>query len=192
MASEKLDLFKFPRTRHLFDAGGSSVSRDDLVMDRGEEAAFYSSAGKRRQLVALEEKVDGANLGISLGEDMRLRAQNRSHYVDSSTHRQFSTLDAWLEEHAGALYPVLASGESVLFGEWLYAKHSVHYTRLPGYFLAFDIYERAEGKFLSRRERNRRLEGSGIPVVRLVAETTLSGREDVSSYHWSRGCSART
>lgn len=183
MASEKLDLFKFPRTRHLFDAGGSSVSRDDLVMDSGEEAVFYSSAGKRRQLVVMEEKVDGANLGISLGEDMKLRVQNRSHYVDSSTHRQFSTLDAWVEEHAGALYQVLGSGDSVLFGEWLYAKHSVHYTRLPGYFLAFDIYDRAEGKFLSCRDRNRRLEGSGIPVVRLIAETTLSGREDVSTSH---------
>ena len=24
--------FKFPRTRHIFDAGGAAVSRDDLIM----------------------------------------------------------------------------------------------------------------------------------------------------------------
>ena len=190
MATNKLDIFKFPRTRHLFDAGGGAVSRDDLLMARDEEAAFYSK-GRRTQLVALEEKVDGANLGISLGEDMRLRAQNRSHFVDSTTHRQFGGLDAWLEENAAALYALLEPpGGSVLFGEWLYAKHSIHYTNLPGYFMAFDIYDCAEGKFVSRRERDRRLASSGIPTVRLIAETTLSGREDVSGHAQTRSLTA--
>jgi len=26
------DFFKFPRTRHIYDAGGSGVGRDDLVI----------------------------------------------------------------------------------------------------------------------------------------------------------------
>ena len=191
MATEKVDLFKFPRTRHLFDAGGSGVSRDDLLMDAGEEAAFYSQpagGGRRRghggqqqqqQLVSLEEKVDGANLGISVGEDMKLWVQNRSHFVNSKTHRQFSCLDSWLEENSAALYELLKSGKTVLFGEWVYAKHSIHYTRLPGYFMAFDIYDKEAGKFFSWRERNRQLEGTGIPVVRQISETAISGRKDV-------------
>ena len=180
-ANMKEDLFKFPRTRHLFDAGGSGVSRDDLLMDAGKEKLFYSQSGRRgkQQLVALEEKVDGANLGVSIGVDMRLKVQNRSHYVNSKTHRQFSSLDTWLSENSAALYEILEPGRHVLFGEWLYAKHSVHYTRLPGYFMAFDLYDKEVGKFYSWRERNRRLEGSGIPVVRQIAETTLSGREEV-------------
>ena len=44
--------------------------------------------------------------------------------------------------------------------------------------MAFDIYDREAGKFFSWRERNRRLEGSGIPTVRQIAEITLSGREE--------------
>ena len=202
MASNKIDLFKFPRTKHLFDAGGSGVSRDDLLMDAGEEKMFYSgrapsssrkggaSSSKRKKtnpstnptpLVAIEEKVDGANLGISLDSNMQFLVQNRSHYVNSKTHRQFGSLDSWLAEHSADLFQVLGEpGSHVLFGEWLYAKHSIHYTRLPGYFIAFDIYDLKEGKFLSWRERNRRLEGTGIPVVRLITETALSGREDVS------------
>lgn len=197
--AKKIELFKFPRTRHLFDAGGSGVSRDDLLMDSGEENMFYTkstrkgkaAASKRAAtgmengngtLVALEEKVDGANLGISLGEDMSFRVQNRSHYVNSKTHKQFAPLDSWLSEHSPGLFQVLGEipGNYVLFGEWLYAKHSIHYTRLPGYFMAFDLYDCNAGKFFSWRERDRRLEGSGIPVVRQIAETTLSGRDDVS------------
>lgn len=196
-SASKIELFKFPRTKHLFDAGGSGVSRDDLLMDQGEESLFYTrstkkgkaAASKRTRtgngnetLVAVEEKVDGANLGISLGEDMRFLIQNRSHYVNSKTHRQFAPLDSWLSEHSFGLFQVLGEdpGNYVLFGEWLYAKHSIHYTRLPGYFMAFDIFDRKVGKFFSWRERSRRLEGSGIPIVRQIAETTLSGREDVS------------
>lgn len=191
MAAEKEDLFKFPRTRHLFDAGGSGVSRDDLLLDAGEEAVFYSQQprgkgkqGTQQQLVCLEEKVDGANLGISVGEDLQLRVQNRSHFVNSKTHRQFSSLDSWIEENSSALYDLLESGNFVLFGEWLYAKHSIHYTRLPGYFMAFDLYDKSVGNFFSWRERNKRLEDTGIPVVRQIIETTTSGRKDVCHYPW--------
>jgi len=193
MAAEK-NFFKFPRTKHLFDAGGCGVSRDDLLMDPGEEAAFYSAGGPAKgkkakkkgaaTKVAIEEKVDGANIGITLDpESLRLRVQNRSHFVDSKSHRQFSTIDSWLDQHSEGLYQILNSepvGRYVLFGEWLYAKHSIQYKRLPDYFLAFDIYDTLEEKFLSIRERNKRLEGTGISSVRLIAEEVLTGREDVS------------
>ena len=192
-ASGTVDLYKFPRTKHLFDAGGSGVSREDLLMDKGEENLFYSRAtdgggrGKTAKgqpttgpWVIAEEKVDGANLGISIDADWRLRAQNRSHFVDSSTHKQFSTLDAWLEAHSSALFQVMEPERHVLFGEWLYAKHSIHYTRLPDYFLAFDLYDRRTGVFCSSAERDRLLKDTGISTVRTVtAGTSLSGREDV-------------
>ena len=197
-----MDLFKFPRTKHLFDIGGSGVSRDDLLMDSGEEAYFYGEGGAARgyagkgrtaknkgspTLVAIEEKVDGANIGISIEpESLRIRVQNRAHFVDSKTHRQFSTLDSWVEEHANELYRILNSdelvGHYVLFGEWLYAMHSIAYTRLPNYFLAFDLYDTKKCQFFSWRERNRRLEGTGISTVRLIAEEAITGRKDVSIY----------
>ena len=200
-----MDLFKFPRTKHLFDAGGSGVSRDDLLMDPGEEGKFYSKSSKgkgrgkagRGTLVAMEEKVDGANLGISVdAETLQFKVQNRSHFINSKTHRQFSSLDSWLSEHSEGLFKVLGSepGRYVLFGEWLYATHSIAYTRLPDYFLAFDVYDRKVERFLSRRERNKCLKGTGIHPVRLIAEDTLSGREDVSWLElvgtWWRGCEA--
>lgn len=192
-ASNTVDLYKFPRTKHLFDAGGSGVSREDLLMDKGEESLFYSGAvdsggggktGKGRtavgRRVVVEEKVDGANLGISIGSDLRLQAQNRSHFVTSSTHKQFSPLDTWLETHSSALFEVMQPERHVLFGEWLYAKHSIHYTRLPDYFLAFDLYDRRAGVFCSSVERDRLLKDTGISTVRTIsAGTALSSRDDV-------------
>merc|ERR1711976_133736 len=59
-------------------------------------------------------------------------------------------------------------GNHILFGEWLYAKHSVAYQALPNYFLAFDLYNKKEQKFYSREILEQRLEGTQIQPVRLV------------------------
>ena len=48
---------KFPRTRHLF-AVGKGVSRDDLLMDKGEENLFYTTPKvTEARIVSVEEKV---------------------------------------------------------------------------------------------------------------------------------------
>ena len=38
----------------------------------------------------------------------------------------------------------------VLFGEWMCVKHTVAYDKLPDWFIAFDILDMDEGKFLCR------------------------------------------
>ena len=155
--------FKFPRTRHIYDAGGDAVTRDDLLMTEKEATSFL-----RDVTVTVEEKVDGANVGISFDENYSAQVQNRSHVVNSSTHRQFSTLDTWLESNMSDLVRVLEPGYDILFGEWVYAKHSIHYTKLPSYFVAFDIYRGKEGRFLSARERNKVLSETNIACVRNI------------------------
>jgi hypothetical protein len=51
----------------------------------------------------------------------------------------------------------------VLYGEWLYAKHTIFYDRLPHYFLEFDVLDTVTGDFLSI-DRRRALLG-GLPLV---------------------------
>ena len=46
-------LFKFPRTHHVLDAGGTGVSRDDLLLSSGEVTRFV---GGQHEVIA-EEKV---------------------------------------------------------------------------------------------------------------------------------------
>jgi len=56
----------------------------------------------------------------------------------------------------------------------MYAKHSIHYTHMPSYFIAFDIYDKAAQKFLSRIRRDEILADSGIPIVPFVARGIFS------------------
>ena len=170
-----LGLFKFPRTRHVLNTGGTAVSRDDLVMDAADARRFFDGS----TVVVAEEKVDGANLGLSLSADYEVRAQNRSHWVCSGSHAQFKGLDGWLDEHSWALCQLLVPEVEVLFGEWCYARHSVPYTRLPNYFIAFDIYNKRTGKFCAAAERDRRLDGLGIPQVRQVAARAFGSKEEL-------------
>lgn len=150
------DFHKFPRTAHVMNMG--SASRDDLVMDKKDLQRFLANH------VVIEEKIDGANLGISITEDYEIRFQNRSHYVTSESATQWKTLDQWKRQHQEALYSLLTPN-LVLFGEWCYSKHSIHYTRLPDYFLAFDIYDKEKKKFLSVEKRDEMLHETGIRTV---------------------------
>jgi atypical dual specificity phosphatase len=100
--------------------------------------------------------------------------QNRSHFVNEATHAQFKALPQWLAAHAHELYPILEPGR-ILYGEWLYARHTVAYSRLPDYFLAFDVYDRSRGVFLSRRARDALLADTTLATVPLLYEGPLRG-----------------
>lgn len=175
-------LYKFPRTHHVLNTGGSAVTRDDLVMTGGDLDRFVGNGS----VVVAEEKVDGANLGLSLTANYEVQAQNRSHWVCAASHSQFKSLDGWLEEHSWALCQLLVPEEEVLFGEWCYARHSVPYTHLPGYFIAFDIYNKRTGRFASVDERNRRLEGLEIPIVPTLARQVFRTKEELLALLESR------
>ena len=68
---------KFPHTPHMLWLGTGSP-RDDKVLNPAEVTEFLSGE------VIVEEKVDGANLGLSLGPDGRVRAQSRGNYLASA------------------------------------------------------------------------------------------------------------
>ena len=51
----------------------------------------------------------------------------------------------------------------LLYGEWLYARHTIYYDALPHYFLEFDVLDRSTGEFLSTDRRRELL--SGVPIV---------------------------
>lgn len=153
--------FKFPRTRHLLNLG--SATRDDLLVNSGL-TSYFNTTGS----IEICEKVDGAQMGFSIGENYKIMVQNRSHYVNSKSHKQFKMLDKWLATFSGDLYEILQDENHILFGEWLYAKHSVEYQNLPNYFLAFDLFNKKEDKFYSREVLEERLKDTDVRAVGLV------------------------
>jgi ATP-dependent RNA circularization protein (DNA/RNA ligase family) len=140
------DFFRFPHTPHIAWLG-EGQPRDDKVLAPHEVNALL--AGN----VLVEEKLDGANLGISLDPDGALRAQNRGQYLAEPYTGQFSRLSSWLAQHRWALSEALDK-DWILFGEWCAAKHSLDYESLPDWFVIFDVYDRAQQRFWSSARRN--------------------------------------
>lgn len=163
------EFFRFPHTPHLAWLG-PGTARDDKVLSPPEVRELLSGE------VVVEEKVDGANLGLSLDPDGRLRAQNRGKYIEHERAApQFRPLARWLAEHSERLASALTS-DLMLFGEWCYAVHSVRYTRLPDWFVAFDVYDRKAAQFWSVRRRDDLARRAGVPVVPMLAR----GRFDLA------------
>lgn len=161
------DFFRFPHTPHLAWLG-EGVPRDDKVLSVEEAKALLSG------VVVVEEKLDGANLGLSLGPDGALRTQNRGQYLQAPHAGQFARLPAWLAQHEAGLREVLRP-ELILFGEWCAARHSLDYAALPDWFLLFDVYDRCAGRFWSTTRRDAPAARAGLATVPRVQQgrTTL-------------------
>ncbi len=184
------EFFKYPSTPHLALLGDLDV-RGDKVMAPAEREEFL-----RHELV-VEEKVDGANLGISFDADGNLLAQNRGAYLQLPGSGQWKKLADWLAPRTDALFEQLAD-RYLLFGEWCYARHSVSYDRLPDWFLGFDIYDRQVGRFLSSGRRNDLFHAMQIIQIPFIAQgcftlqdlTRLLGQSNLSAQP-AEGCYLR-
>jgi len=154
---------KYPRTRHL---EGSRLQVGDHDLEAVPLAAL------RGRFVVVEEKLDGANAGVSLGEDGRIALQSRGHFLTGGgRERHWDLFKRWAAAREAELAPLLAGGR-VLYGEWLHAKHTVFYDRLPHYFMEFDILDPAEG-FLSTAARRAALAGSPVASVPVLWQGVL-------------------
>ncbi len=94
------EFFRFPHTPHIAWLG-DGAPRDDKVLSPAEAQALLADE------VVVEEKLDGANLGISVGPDRTLRVQNRGQYLAAPYRGQFDRLAKWLPTHEEALFDAL-------------------------------------------------------------------------------------
>ncbi len=174
------NFFRYPQTPHLVWLG-SSAPRDDKVLGISDANLLL------RHPVTVEEKLDGANVGISVDHFGDLRFQNRGQYLQAPFTGQFSRLNGWATQYGEALAAVLAPG-LILFGEWLAARHSVEYDKLPGWFVAFDIHDAAEDAFWSTARRNELVGAIGLPVAPclLAGWTSLTHLENLVITQTSR------
>lgn len=174
--SPPITLLKFPRTPHHLNLG--AATEDDIVHDCGP---LWLAPG---EVVIITEKVDGANMGFSLSADRtQIVVQNRSHYVNPASHAQFKKLGSWVSAHRDELYKVLDrdpyfAQRYILYGEWLAATHSVAYTKLPDWFVAFDLYDRSTKTWADRRTLASLLSDTTINTVPLLRESNVSPRDE--------------
>ena len=163
-------MIKYPRTHHLV---GSRLQHGDHDL-----AAVPFAAVRGRHVVA-EEKMDGANAGISFTPEGALLLQSRGHYLEGGPReRHFDLFKQWANTHVEALYCALGE-RYVMYGEWLYAKHTCFYDALPHYFMEFDVFDRVTGDFLSTARR-------GACASSPISSARRSSRPRPGASAWSR------
>ncbi|KAG0324498.1 hypothetical protein BGZ99_001746 [Dissophora globulifera] len=237
----------------------AAISRSDLLLPPSALHQVFSP--KRHQVLTVEEKMDGANIGFSVlhfktmngfssvagsGPAPKIRVQNRNHFVHPDDHWQFKKLTGWLDRHRedvlwlcegrwryetrtrkghqddqddsdatdnDAVIAVVAEDDRdqawedeeedeneyvdedkvlqdglapyVLYGEWLYAKHSVQYTGLRSWFVPFDLYDIKTGTFVSRALFRKALERTQLsPNPTIAMPTEIYGHVD-KTLNWT-------
>ena len=167
-------IFKYPRTRHL-EGSRKQVGDEDLKSVRFDEI--------RGRYLVLEEKVDGANCGISFGAEGKMYLQSRGHFLNGGFgERQFDLFKLWAGNYESRLRAILGS-RYVMYGEWLYAKHTVFYDKLPHYFMEFDLFDKEERRFLSTKKRRELLkEAPFVWSVRVLDEGRYESAEDIGRW----------
>lgn len=168
MGASRDDFVKYPRTPHLF---GSRGTDDDKHLSAEESARFIADPS-----LIVEEKLDGTNVGIHFTSAGRMVLQCRGHEITSGMHPQYDLFKQWTMGNR-AVFEIVLEDRFILFGEWLYARHSVHYRTLPHYFFEFDIYDKRAELFLDLASRLAMLEGSGIRTVPIVHRGAVEADE---------------
>lgn len=150
---------EYPRIPHLI--GRSNLYDDDIEVNIKYGFDAY-----------VQEKVDGSNCGISWAADGPI-LRNRKHVLrkgfpcTTPAKMQFVPAWNWLHEREDDLRNIMYNweGQVTIYGEWMFAKHSIGYEKLPDYFLAYDIWSCDEKKFISPNVCKHLLEGTSIQWI---------------------------
>lgn len=161
---------KYPRTPHL-EGSRLQLGDEDLSQVR-----FASIRGRH---LVVEEKIDGANSAISFSPDGEMLLQSRGHYLTGGgRERHFALMKQWAAVHRESFRQVLGD-RFIMYGEWMYAKHTVFYDALPHYFMEFDVLDRETGRFLGTHERQAMLDGLPVVSVPVLGEGEFASRDEL-------------
>lgn len=152
---------KYAKTFHLIERHGKfSLSRADAQKLLSGE-------------VIVEEKLDGANTGI-VRHKKGFHLQKRGSLVGQSEHEQFGYFHNWANVQNWEKIMTLPVGH-ILYGELLYATHTIYYDKLPDYWLCFDVWDGE--RFLTYDERAAFCLTHGFQMVPLVARGVFTKDE---------------
>ena len=81
----------------------------------------------------------------------------------------FSSI-AVVEEKIDGKFMYKDIGDYIVFYEYMGLRHEIHYAKLPCYKIAFDVYDKASGKFLNALEKHEVLKDHSwcyVPVIHI-------------------------
>ena len=153
---------KYPRTYHLPFSKGAT--KDDKIVDSNWFDYF-----KNKEII-ITEKLDGSNTALT----------HNGVFARSHATQTTNEWDRYITEYNGLYSKVknLISENEIVYGENLYAIHSIEYTKLPSYFFIFNI--RDDKEFYSWNEISEMAEMMGIFTVPVLYRGKLDKEEDLS------------
>ena len=155
----------YPRIPHL-DKSISKMTHDDILSDKIEYPIDCY----------VQEKIDGSNMGVSWYNNGPV-LRNRKHIlrkgyskIRTPAKEQFKSAWNWVHDHKKDIQKISnkLKSEVTIYGDWMYAYHSIKYNRLPDWFIAYDIWVVEDDKFLST-----------IIVKNILLETKISYIEPI-------------
>lgn len=155
----------FPRTPHL--PHNPNLEPNDLIASNHEAGSVFT------QLVNIEEKVDGASVGVMLFDDEPV-IRNRDHilrkgYVkDTAAKKQFASIWNWFYKNKKSFEQLNEEGPYAVYGEWCLAQHGIFYNRLPDWFIAYDVYDYEQNRFVSPIQARSLLSKVGFSTPKLL------------------------
>jgi hypothetical protein len=163
---------KYPRTPHLPWSPG--CARDDKQL--------LSVAPLLGRELVITEKMDGSNVCLE-----REHVFARSHAA-APRHPSFDALKA---VHAALRWQIPDTWQ--VFGEWLWARHSLSYDRLPAFLLVFGIRDStSESRWLAWDETTAWCNSQGLHTVPLLwrgaVSTETALRAQTEALTQSRSC----
>lgn len=150
------------------------------IKTRGKH--YLSDADTKKLLngnIFLSEKMDGANVGIIKTKDY-FRLQKRGSLVDVSEHEQFNRFKAWSQINYDKLMQI--PNNTILYGELMCVKHTIHYDMLPDYFLAFGLFDTKTEKFAHHLDMEELCDKIGLCVVPPIAQLSNLHRDELFDF----------
>lgn len=184
MANPPADLVPYPPTVHLAWLGSAKARARATVLPEGAARAVLARP------VIVEEKPDGALIGIAFPDGQAPRVQHRSAVLTHPAHAktegsrsaafavQFQPLWGWLQTFQGELAQRLGKN-LVLYGEWCFATHSQRHDQLPDWFLAVDVLDLTTSRFWTVDRRNTLARDIGLAV----APEVMRNKTDLATLH---------
>lgn len=146
----------------------------------------------REQFLVVEEKVDGSGVSIFFDYEMNLHIHHRGSEAIGPEYR---LLYEWVRRYEYDLFSILED-RYVLFGEWMFKKHTIYYDCLPDFFLESDVYDHKHDIWLSTNARKELFQHSefirSVPVISSGIASSLNdlldlvGKPKYQSDNWRK------
>lgn len=134
-----------------------SVRSEKRYIPAQDEESFFSSNN-----LYVTEKVDGSQCAVGW-KGGKPYAQGRSGHISEFDKRvAFDGLWSWIWQNCEKLEK---SKGYLIFGEWMKPMHSIFYDELPEFFIAFDLFDNKNKKFVDWKKASEMLIDWGFFVT---------------------------